>query len=291
MRMSEAEAPKLAGMKYEVESILSSSGPTTVMLVNDPKAFSKRFVVKLIKREDEKQDSLLARAEATCEASGKLKHPGVLSVHDFKLSKQWFKVNRGELLMEYVEGKPLMELKGLSVPQWLLVFRQVASALAHMHRRKVLHGNLEPGHIVLGRNGQSKLINYGLALAPVEGRFEPARGFAAPEVVREKRILESSDVYSLGAVMYQMLTGRAFAAAAGKGKGKEGGDEAVKMPNPAGLNPNVPAALGNLVVACLHRHAPRRIQSPYEVHQQLDEMVVQAKLDDERLVGLTARSE
>lgn len=280
----ESGAPSLAGMKYQVESILHSGGPTTVMLVNDPKALSKRYAVKAIKREDEKADGLLARAEAAVEASAKLNHAGVVACHDYRPVKQWFKVVRGELLMDYVDGKPLDQLKGLGVGPAVLIFRQMAHALSHMHRRKVVHGDLEPGHVLLSRTGQVKLLNYGLAAVPADVRPAPSRAFAAPEVTRENRILEASDVYSLGAIMYQMLTGKPFAAP----KTKSGEDEAIKMPNPSSVNPKVPPALGNLVVACLHRHAPRRLQSPYDVLQQLEPLVEQMKLDDEALAGLAA---
>ncbi len=283
--MSDAgQSPKLAGMKYVVESILHSNGPTTVMLVNDPAALSKRYAVKVIKREDEKQDGLLARAEAAAEASPKLNHPGVLSYHDYRPIKAWFKIARGELLMDYVDGKPLDKLKGLGVGPCVLIFRQMASALAHMHRRKVTHGDLEPGHVLLTRTGQIKLINYGASLVPQELRPAPSRAYAAPEVVRENRILEPSDVYSLGAIMYQLLTGRPFAAA----KPKSGEEDAMKIPNPSALNPKVPTALSNLVVSCLHRHPPKRVQSPYDVLQHVEPMIDSMKLDDESLVGLAA---
>jgi serine/threonine protein kinase len=278
------DTPTLTGLKYQVESVLHSEGPTTVLRVNDPAAFSRRYALKVIKREKPEHDALLARARAAVEASAKLKHESVLAYYDFKPVKKLFRVVRGELLMEYVEGKPLGSLTGLSVAHWMLVFRQVASALAHMHRRKVLHGDLEPGHVVLGRLGTVKVLDYGLALVPAEQRPQPSSLYAAPEIKREGRILESSDVYALGAVMYHMLTGRPFRAA--KSKGDD--EEAVKAPPPASLNPKIPAALSNLIVECLHRHAPRRVQSPYDVFQKLDELAGQSKLDADSLRGLAA---
>ena len=89
--MSNTDSPSLSGMKYQVESILSSDGPTTVMLVNDPKSFSKRYVIKRIARESEKEEALLALAEALPDASSKLNHAGVLKYYDYAVKKAWFK--------------------------------------------------------------------------------------------------------------------------------------------------------------------------------------------------------
>jgi serine/threonine-protein kinase len=276
----------LSGMKYLVESILGSAGKSTVMLVNDPKALSRRFAVKVIKREEPKDDALLARAEAAVTASEKLKHPSILVYHDFAKRKSFFKVNRGELLMEYVDGKSLDKLKKLSLDQWLLILRQVAAGLAHMHRRKVLHGDLDPSHVILSKSGQAKLINYGLAIVPREMRPEPSRLHASPEQLKEGRILEQSDVYALGALMYHTLTGQAArqAAAAGGGAG-EGG---AKVPAPSSLNVRIPTALNNLIVQCLSSKHEKRPESAYDVLRQLEAMVTERKLSDDTLRGLAA---
>ena len=279
--MSTAESPSLSGMKYQVEKILSSEGPSTVILVNDPKALSKRYVVKRIARESDKEDPLLAHAAVLPEASSKLNHPGVLAYHDFALKKAWFKTTGGELLMDYVESKPLSALgKNVSIKHWVLIFRQVAGALAHMHRRKVLHGNLEPGHVLLARNGQIKLINYGLGAVEPGHRPATNKTFSAPEVLKEDRVIEPSDVYSLGCMMFALLTGKSPGAA------KKAETEGTKGSAPASLNPNIPASLSNLIVHCMKSHAPNRPPGPYEVLQELEPLAAATKLDDEALAGL-----
>lgn len=284
MSTASGESVRLAGMKYQVESILGGGGKSTVMLVSDPKALSRRYALKVIKREEAGDDALLARAEAAAEASSKLKHPSVLAYHDFLKRKSFFRVNRGELLMEYVDGKSLDGLKKLSIDQWLMILRQVASGLAHMHRRKVLHGDLDPSHVILGRNGQVKLINYGLALVPKESRPGPSRLHAAPEQLKEGRILEQSDVYALGALMYHTLTGQAARQAAATGAGESGG----KVPPPSSVNVKISTALNNLIVHCLNSKHEKRPESVYDVLQQLEAMVQERKLDDETLRGLAA---
>jgi len=276
------ETPSLSGMKYQVESILSSEGASTVMLVNDPKAFSKRYVVKRIARENDAADGLLAHAAVLPEASSKLNHAGVVNYHDYAVKKSWFKTTGGELLIEYIDGKPLNMLgPKVSVKHWALIFRQLASALAHMHRRKVLHGNLEPAHVLLSRSGQVKVLNYGLALVDQGSRPTPTKAFAAPEVLKEGRIVESSDVYSLGCLMYALLTGKSPGAA------KKAETEGNKVPTPVSLNPNIPVPLSDLIVACMKAHANNRPESPYDVLQKLEPIAVATKLSDESLAGLS----
>ena len=185
------------------------------------------------------------------------------------------------LLMEYVEAKPLNGLgKQISVKHWVLIFRQIASALSHMHRRKVLHGNLEPAHVLLSRSGQIKLLNYGLASVEQGSRPTPSKSFAAPEVLKEDRIIESSDVYSLGCLMFALLTGKSPGAA------KKAETEGSKAATPASLNPNIPAALSDLIVHCMKAHANNRPESPYDVLQKLEPIAIATKLGDEALAGL-----
>ena len=279
--MSNTDSPSLSGMKYQVESILSSDGPTTVMLVNDPKSFSKRYVIKRIARESEKEEALLALAEALPDASSKLNHAGVLKYYDYAVKKAWFKTTGGELLMEYVDAKPLNTLgQKVSIKHWVLIFRQIASALSHMHRRKVLHGNLEPKHVLLTRTGQVKLLNYGVSMVEKGSRPTPSKAFAAPEVLKEDQILESSDVYSLGCLMFAMLTGKSPSAA------KKAETEGARGSSPASINPNIPASLNDLIVHCMKAHANNRPESPYDVLQRIEPIAVATKLSDEDLAGL-----
>jgi serine/threonine protein kinase len=162
----------------------------------------------------------------------------------------------------------------------VLVFRQMAAGLAHMHRRKVLHGNLEPGHAILGRNGVVRLIGYGLAEVPRGERPGVSKVFAAPEVVKEDRVVEQSDVYSLGAVMFALLTGQS------PGSAKKAEAEGERRAAPAAINPKIPAALSNLIVSCMKVHPTKRPESVYDVLKELEGLAEATKLDDEALRGL-----
>src|ERR687886_617328 len=93
----------------------------------------------------------IQQARTEYEASQKLNHPAIAKIYDFRQKKSWFKVVGCELLMEYVDGKSLDEVQAPELGQLVLIFSQVASALAHMHRRGVFHGDLKPHNIMLSK--------------------------------------------------------------------------------------------------------------------------------------------
>lgn len=273
--------PQLAGMKYLVESILSTDATGTVMLISDQNALGTRYALKVIKREGPDDDVHLAVAQAHAEASAKLGHPGILKYHDFRLQRKWFRVSRGELLMEYLRGRSLDALTELSLDQLILIFAKAAAALAHMHRREVRHGDLRPEHLLIGQTGEVKLMGYGLSLVPaaLKEQLRGSKRYMAPEQIRGRVLGEKVDVYALGAVMYHQMTGQP-ANVGGRAKG-----EAQKIPLPTRLNPAIEAPLNNLLVACLQSDPPKRPESMYEVSQRLDAIVQARGLEDEILKG------
>jgi serine/threonine protein kinase len=277
--------PKLARMKTRKVATLDDEPPGTVLLVRDTGDFDHQYALKLIEPEEDKpvDAAAIARARATFEAAGKLNHRALVTVHDFRVKKKLFRTVGAELLMEAVDGKSLDQLDSakVTVGQWVQVFREVAAALAQMHRRKVLHGNLSPSKILVSRGGRVKILGFGQTF---DGSEAPANSkkYLAPERLKGAPPSERADLYGLGAVLYRCLTGKV----ANIGKRAEGDVE--KISTPSALNPKVPAALNNLVVSCLQSHPPRRPAGAYEVQQALDELADTLKVDEDALAGLAA---
>jgi serine/threonine-protein kinase len=278
--MASDGAPKLAGMKYLVESILSTGEKDTVMRIGDQGNLGKPYALKVIRREDKGDDVRLACARAAVEASPKLGHPALLHYHDFRLRKAWLVVvKRGELLMEFVDGQSLDHIKGLKIAPLALIFRQVAAAVAHMHRRGVRHGDIKPSHIMLARNGQVKVLGYGLSIVRETDKESPlgTKAYMAPEQSKGRALDEKTDIYSLGATMYHLLTGRPF---------PRRDDGEGKAPAPAAVNHNIPIDLSNLVVSCLSSHPPKRPEDMTIVRDRLDAIVKTLGVHDDQLKGL-----
>ena len=191
------------------------------------------------------------------EAAKKLNHPAIAKIYDCRLKKAWFKVKGVELLMEYVDGKTLDEIEAPELGQLVLIFCQVVSALTHMHRRGVYHGDLKPGNIMLTKTGQVKLIDFGTAW--IRGQ-EKHRDPGNPPVHRaraghrESRRREDRHLQP-GRHHVSDVHGR-FAQ---PGIPKPGDDR--KLTPPIKVNPRIPAALNELIIASLSidpNETPRR---------------------------------
>lgn len=287
-KTQDAEAPKLSEVKVQVLSILGTGEASTVMLILDKRPGGRRYALRKLKREDEADDLPIERARAETEASAKLGNPAILKVHDFRLVKSFFKVTGAEQLMEYVDGKTLDELIGtIEIKPALVVFQKVASALAHMHRRQVLHGDLQPSSVVLGKTGVVKVRGYGRS--EIDEKFKEKiqfnQNYAAPEQVKSKLVTPQSEVYTLGATMYHVLTGQPPIA------DLRGRTEGQKLAMPTALNVKIPTNVNNLIVTCLQTNPNKRPAEPYNVLQELDKIVKEMDLDDSLLAGIAAPEE
>jgi len=142
-----------------------------------------------------------------------LNHPNIAVLHDGGVSE------KGEpfLAMEYVDGETLVEYADsqcLSIPQRLRLFLKICSAVSYAHRNLVVHRDIKPSNILVTRDGEPKLLDFGLAKAfesdasktqTALRAFTPA--YASPEQIQGRSITTSSDIYSLGVVFYELLTG------------------------------------------------------------------------------------
>jgi serine/threonine protein kinase len=144
----------------------------------------------------------------------------------------------------------------------------VADALVHMHRRGVFHGDLKPSNIMVTKEGQVKLIDFGTAWlkGQEKNRIQGTPQYMAPETVSEKVVDERSDIYNFGATMYRMFTGRYANPSGGP---KPGDSLKSKLVAPIQINPNVPGTLNETILACLQTSPDRRPSGIFEVQQQL----------------------
>lgn len=261
----ESNPPKFSGMKYRVVNTLGTGAGSTILLISDQTAKGKRYALKVVRRQDANDDVYVKQAETEFQAAQKLNHPNITKIYDLRRKRSLFKLTGVELLMEYVDGKTLDELESPEIGQLVLVFSQVASALRHMHRRGVYHGDLKPANIMLSKDGQVKLIDFGTAWIRGQDkqRIQGTPQYIAPEQAADKIVDEKTDVYNFGATMYRMFTGF-FAQQAIP---KADNDRKVQTPNK--INPAIPGALNELIMNCLRTDPDQRPAGMFEVRDQL----------------------
>jgi serine/threonine-protein kinase len=277
-----SSSPKLSAMKYRVVSTLGTGAGSTILQISDKTAGGKRYALKVVKRQDADDDIYIEQARREFEVSQKLKHPNILKIHDMRTRKSWFKLTGVELLMEYVDGKTLDEIEAPEMGQLVLVFCEVASAMHHMHRRGVFHGDLKPSNIMLSKDGHVKLIDFGTCWVRGEAknRVQGTPQYIAPEQAADKVVDAKTDLYNIGATMYRMFTGR-FA----QGGIPKAGEGARKLPAPTQINPKLPAPLSETIMACLEISPERRPDDMFGVQNRLVAVAKSMGLNPEDLRG------
>ncbi len=273
--------PKFSGMKYRVVNELGEGAGSKIFLISDKTAGGKRYALKKVSKLEPEDEIYVQQARTEYEAAQKLNHPVIAKVYDFRLRKSWLKVTGCELLLEYVDGKSLDEVEAPELGQLVLIFTQVASALSHMHRRGVFHGDMKPHNIMLTKNGQVKLIDFGTAWirGQDKNRVQGTPQYMAPEQAIEKVVDQKTDIYNFGATMYRMLTGRFVQ----QGIPKPGDERKVTLPSK--LNPRLPAELNDLIVACLQSNPDKRPAGMFEIRDQLGKIAKQMGLAEVDLKG------
>ena len=274
-------SPQFSKMKYRVVNQLGTGAGSAIFLISDKASGGKRFALKVVRKQEPEDEVYVQQALTEFEAAQKLNHPAIAKVYDCRLKKSWFKVKGVELLMEYVDGKTVDEIEAPELGQLVLIFAQVASAMAHMHRRGVYHGDLKPANIMLTKDGRVKLIDFGTAWVrgQEKNRIQGTPQYIAPEQATEKVVNDRTDIYNLGATMYRMLTGRFVQG----GIPKPG--EASKLVPPIKLNPRIPNMLNEMILASLNVDPSRRPAGMFEIRDQLSAVARQMGLDEVDLRG------
>jgi serine/threonine protein kinase len=203
---------------------------------------------------------------------GQISHPSIVALHDMGIDEA---SSTPYLVMEYVEGQPLERLldKGsIPFPRACAWIGDVASALSLAHRKGIIHGDVKPANILVSDDGRIKLTDFGMArLASRDMKDTPLLGTPAywcPEQILGKPQDARSDIFSLGVVLYEMITGnRPFDADSLQGMCARI-MSSTPLP-PSQTNPSLPAGLNELVLACMEKDPARRRASAEDLADDL----------------------
>ena len=258
--------------RYRVEAPLGRGGMAEVYKVWDEQR-SVFLALKLL-RDDLAQDPVfLRRFQREAKALASLQHPHI--VRFYGLEKEDLQVF---LVMDYIEGATLREhiaragKNGLPLARVREVLRDVCAALNYAHSQGLLHCDIKAGNILLEKGGKAYLTDFGIArlsdaaTATLVGAGTPA--YMAPELVRGEEPSPQTDIYALGVVLYEMLTGgeRPFTGEQATITGTTAEKvrwEQVNLPPvpPSQYNPKIPPEVEGVVLRCLHKDRRRRFSS------------------------------
>ncbi len=207
----------LLGHRYRIERELGSGGMGTVYLASDQEVQGESFAVKVLKPEIREYPESLALLREEVRKTRSLQHPNIVGVYSLNS-------DHGDvyMLMEYLEGKTLATLleedfgRGMPMNRAWPLIQDFCAALAYAHDHNVIHSDLKPANVFITTSGRAKLLDFGIARA-ARGRrtsVDPAAfgaltpAYASCEMLQGMEPDERDDVYALGCVIYEMLSGK-----------------------------------------------------------------------------------
>jgi serine/threonine protein kinase len=274
------------GDRYDVSSIIGEGGMGTVYRVTDRK-LNKELAVKVLRLELAQDQEAVQRFEQEAKAAAGLTHPNLVAIYDVGMTPG----GAPYLVQDYIEGKNLaQEIQAqvyLDVQRSLDIFVQTCHAIEHAHGKGVIHRDLKPSNIILEQSVAGKdlvkVVDFGIAKVL---RTATASGGAAaltqtgeifgsplymsPEQCKGENVTKRSDIYALGCLMYETLTGKAPFAA----------DNPIKVilkqvqESPPSLNTafkslEIPDSLNSVIMRCLEKEPANRYQAVTDLCQEL----------------------
>ena len=265
--------------KVTVLQTLGSGAHSSILHVRR-EADSRDYALKLVSIDGKGELKYLEQAKHEYRVGQMLNHPNLVKVHCLEVESGWLSgPKKARLLIEYVPGKTMDTLPLQRMAKLLRVFERIADALTHMHKKGVIHADLKPNNLILGRGTQVKVIDYGLAWIKGEpkDRIQGTPEYIAPETVEHKLINERTDIYNFGATMYRLVTLQLPPShvAGGMGLGEKLFHEQLKPVRK--LNPLIPPGLGELIDSCLTWNANRRPERMSQIQGVLDQLADEAE--------------
>lgn len=203
---------RILDQRYELEELIGGGGMADVYKARDC-LLNRPVAVKILHEEFKQDKEFVDKFQREAQAAARLSHPNIVNIYDVGVAD-------GEhyIVMEYVPGRTLKDRirqEGhLSVSESLRVAREIAEALAHAHANNLVHCDIKPHNILMMADGHAKVADFGIARAVTEstmtysGNVIGSVHYFSPEQAKGTMITPKSDVYSLGVVLYEMLTGK-----------------------------------------------------------------------------------
>ncbi len=264
---------KLLGNRYEIIEKVGNGGMATVYKATD-KVLKRYVAVKILRDEFTTDEEFIKRFEVEAQSAARLTHPNIVSIYDVGVEGNLYYI-----VMELIQGKTLKEIileeKGPLPWKWSVnVAIQIASALEIAHRNNIVHRDIKPHNIIITEDGIAKVTDFGIAKA-VSNSTITAFGttigsvhYFSPEHARGGFTDAKSDLYSLGVVMYEMVTGKVpFDADTPVSVALKHMQEQPE--EPIEVNHNVPKAVNKIIMRALQKDTNLRYQSATEMLSDL----------------------
>ncbi|MCR2804921.1 Stk1 family PASTA domain-containing Ser/Thr kinase [Paenibacillus soyae] len=272
--------------RYEILSRIGGGGMALVYKAHDV-LLNRNVAVKVLRQQFVNDEEFIRRFRREAQSAAALSHPNVVSIYDVGQED-----DTHYIVMEYVEGNNLNEIiqerAPLQADEAVRIAVQICDALDHAHQNHIIHRDIKPHNILIGNNGRVKVTDFGIARAVTSttitqtGSVVGSVHYFSPEHAKGINTGEKSDLYSLGIVMYQMLTGRLPFL------GESPISVALKhlqenFEDPRFVNPHIPQSVENVILKAMRKNPSERYASAHEMLLDLDTCLRPDRLNEPKI--------
>ncbi len=258
--------------RYEIIKTIGEGGMANVYLANDT-ILERKVAIKVLRGDLSNDEKFIRRFKREALSVSNLSHPNIVEVYDVGEEDGNYYI-----VMEYIEGKTLKQLLqkrgALTLTEVIDIMSQLSDGLAHAHEAYIIHRDIKPQNIMIEDNGLVKITDFGIAMALNSTQLTQTNSvmgsvhYLPPEQANGKGATIKSDIYSLGILMYELLTGSVPFK----------GDTAVeialkhmkeKIPSIRKQNPTIPQSVENIILKATAKNPKNRYDSAREMYNDL----------------------
>ncbi|MDO9574105.1 MAG: Stk1 family PASTA domain-containing Ser/Thr kinase, partial [Candidatus Contubernalis sp.] len=277
---------KVLANRYKIEEKIGDGGMAVVYRGHD-KILNRSVTVKVLRAQFAMDENFVRRFKREAQSAASLSHPNVVNIYDVGEEDGTYYI-----VMEYIDGKSLKELiteKGkIPVSTAVKIAHQICEALVHAHKNKIIHRDIKPHNILLTRDGRVKVTDFGIAKAVTAATVTYDNNvvmgsvhYFAPEQAKGGIAGEKADLYSLGIVLYEMLTGEVpFSGETPISVALQHLQENIKSPKE--LNSEVPQILEEIIFKAAQKDPDMRYDSAEDMLEALDSWINNGHVNSER---------
>ena len=272
--------------RYEIVKSIGEGGMANVYLASD-KILERNVAIKVLRGDLSADDKFIRRFEREAQSVSNLSHPNIVEVYDVGVEE-----GQHYIVMEYIEGKTLKQLlkkrESLTLTEVIDIMTQLTDGIAHAHESYIIHRDIKPQNIMIEDNGRIKITDFGIAMSLNATQLTQTNSvmgsvhYLPPEQASGKGATIKSDIYSLGILMYELLTGNVPFK----------GDNAVeialkhmkdKIPSIRKQNPAIPQSVENILLKAAAKNPRNRYESAKDMHEDFLHCLEEEHANDKKI--------
>ena len=278
---------QLISERYEIIRAVGEGGMANVYLALDT-ILNRKVAVKILRGDLAEDEKFVRRFQREAISASSLNDPNIVEVYDVgEDNGKYF------IVMEYVEGKTLKQLikkrGSLTLPEVIDIMLQLTSAVAHAHESYIIHRDIKPQNVIILEDGRVKIMDFGIAVALNAGELTQTNSvmgtvyYIPPEQANGGKADIKSDIYSLGILMYELVTGHV------PFKGDNPVEVAIKhmneeLPSICEYDPDMPQSIENIILKAAAKNPQNRYSSAKEMHEDLKTALNKERFDEPKVV-------